>query len=167
MKEKSKFICVLPLRGLHAQVFTSLDPSNVYLHWLRCHCTLDYHSIYLHVLIASGTKFTENLTARVGKRRLMLGLVASERYLTVYSSFYVQVKQVYNAQTLVSKPGPWFFPILKQIWHDAWLNVMLPPLHPLPLKNKLKVWDLLSNMITWVKAFTQLSVSPRLHKFSQ
>ena len=45
---------------------------------------------------------------------------------------------------LVSKPGPDSFQILKQIWHDTWLDVMLAPLHALALKNKLKVWNFLS-----------------------
>lgn len=136
-----------------------------YLRWLHCQSKLDYHFKYLHVLIASGTLFTDNLMARMGKWKLKLGLVVSDKYLTVHGSFCLQVKQVCSAQAFGEQTRPWFFPNTEVNLHDTWLDVIFTPLHPLPLKNKLKVWNLLSDMTACVKAFSQLLVSPRLHLF--
>lgn len=48
--------------------------------------------------------------ARVGKWKLKLDLVASEKYLTAHSSFCLRVKQVYSAQAFGEQTGAWFFP---------------------------------------------------------
>lgn len=139
----------------------SIEP--VPLHWLNCHCKLDYHSKYLQVLVASCMLFTDNLAAGMGKWKLKFGLMASEKYLTLDGSFCLQVKLAYNAQTSSEQTRARFFP---NTW-NTWLDVMVTSLHPLPLKNKLKVWNMLRGMTAWVKAFSQLLVSPRVHMFSQ